>query len=224
MKPIKVETLYRIKFENGSYLAFPLTDDESDLYRTSDRKKALSFRVEDETNAAEDLKKQIRLIEDTTLMKFSLEVEELSAIRSELTLDEFRKTNTKNPFQAQFTLNHLFDALSESRETRADVRVVHIRVEDMVRLNQTFVDMHIETDAELFDKREWYDLINNYYTKEKVHNYGTSTKELRAFFDEDMLEFFDEYRPVLKYNGKKLDIDEFLHDDVELEYGLNTDT
>lgn len=125
----------------------------------------------------------------------------------------------------QFTLDHLFDALEESRETRADVRVVSITVEDMVRLRGgANYSLTVETECELFDYKEWYTLLQHYYPMGTVKTRDTSMTELRQFFDDDMLEFFEEYRPVLRYNDETLDIDTFLTSDEILYFGHNTDT
>lgn len=124
-----------------------------------------------------------------------------------------------------FTLDHLFDALQSHWETQADVQQVEIVAEDMIRLpNHVCRNFIIKTKEWQYDFEEWQKLTARYFTKEKIKSGRTSLSELRAFFDEDMLEFFEEYRPKLLFNDEEIDITEFLTSDRNLSFGTNMDT
>lgn len=182
------------------------------------------FVETDKISEIDKLQEQIAYIQNKCDEAFAVEVEEEQIKIDLVSAEEFREIKHEKKVIPQFTLNHLFDVLSDSRETRADVTHFYIDVVNMVRLGYAHVSMTILTEMEEFNKREWHDLLDAYYPYQKIKKGFTSTEELRGFFDDDMLEFFEEYRPTLLFNDKKLNIDVFLNEYRELDITENTDT
>jgi hypothetical protein len=125
----------------------------------------------------------------------------------------------------QFTLDHLFEGLEMTRETLADVKKVMVNVTETTlssgeRYND--VSFFIETEQEFyggsmeFFGSEYHQLIENYYGWERIKGGETSTEFLRGFFDDEMLEFLNVFRPIFLFNERCINITDLLTKDIQI--------
>lgn len=129
----------------------------------------------------------------------------------------------------QFKLDDLFDALETTWETQADVEKVQIVAKNMLGFSNE-AGLFIETKKELFGGSletyggEWAKLVEDFFSIEKIKKGNTSTKELKEFFDKEMIEFFEEYKPKIFFNETEIALNDFLNEDISLPFGFSNDT
>lgn len=123
------------------------------------------------------------------------------------------------------TLDQLFDVIEENRETQADVTMIKIIAEDMVRFNNEFLfEVEVFTHNHVYSERDWQKALINTMSLESMASAKTSTTELRTLFDDEMWEFLQEYQPTIKFNNKHLSLATILRKDVKLPFRENHDS